>query len=558
MKWWGWGSEDVTYPLMDRPYIRAFLQSRLGVDAERTTCPAVSQREISLRPTRLPEPAARALRATLGDQGLVLSDLERFKHSFGKSYRDLLRARAGRSERPTDGVAYPATEEAVTALVALAQELEIALIPFGGGTSVVGGVEPPPDEPRPVLTVNLQRLNRARWVRPECHLAEFEAGILGPDLERELSFYDMTLGHFPQSFEFSTLGGWIAARSAGQASTYYGRIEDLVESLTTVTPVGIIETLPVPATATGPSVKQLMIGSEGIYGLITRAVMRLHPRPSVFLPRALLFRTLRDGATALRTLMDAELRPAIARLSDEEETRSIFALRHAPQTAGKALKELVGQAVLGLKNYSFERGCLLLLMFEGTREADLNLRQNEALSIARGHGAFDLGASPTAAWRQERFRHPYLRDHFMDWGIMVDTLETATTWDNVLDLHSAVRKAIHLGFAEAGAPGIVLCHLSHLYATGASLYFTFLAPQRKGRELEQWETVKRYATEAIIAGRGTLSHHHGVGRDHRSWLAAELSAPGVAALEAARSCLDPARVLNPGCVLPWPGAKGVA
>jgi alkyldihydroxyacetonephosphate synthase len=536
-KWWGWGEEQRTFPLPDTQQFWGFVRSRLGE-------PGVSQRigslaEVALPPSRLEAKAVEALRTASVAGSVTTDSADRIVHSLGKGYCDTVRIRRGEIPHPTDGVIYPETEKQVAALLDAAAEGGIAVIPFGGGTSVVGGLEPLGAQP--TITLDLSRMNRMLRLDPLAATATLEAGILGPSLESQLSAQGFTLGHFPQSFEYSSLGGWIATRSAGQNSTLYGKIEHRVESLRMAFPGGTITTPAVPAAAAGPDLNQLIAGSEGVLGVITQATVRLAPLPNLYDYRGYVFPAFHAGVEAAREVMQSGLKPAVLRLSDEAETEVNLLMRTPPRGL-KAAVERLGMWYLERRGVSLDGASLLIVGLEGT-EDQVRSDWRRARGILRRHQGLSLGRSPGRAWKRSRFELPYLRDVLLDHAIMVDTLETATTWDRYLALHSSVRDAI----AKAmDGKGLVMAHLSHAYSDGASVYYTFLARQTEGQELEQWQQVKRAATEAIIAAGGALSHHHGIGSDHRPWMRQYLGAGGVQALAALKQSFDPQGIMNPG------------
>jgi alkyldihydroxyacetonephosphate synthase len=533
-KWWGWGEEQRTFPLPDPQQFWAFVRSRLGE-------PGVSRRieslaEVILPPSRLESKALDTLRAASGAESLTTDSADRAVHSLGKSYCDLVRIRRGEIPHPTDAVIYPETEEQVAALLDAAAERGIAVIPFGGGTSVVGGVEPTGVEP--TVTLDLRQMNRMLHLDPLAATATLEAGVLGPSLEEQLNSQGFTLGQFPQSFEYSSLGGWIATRSAGHNSTLYGKIEHRVESLRMAFPGGLIATPAVPAAAAGPDLNQIIAGSEGVLGVITQATVRLAPLPRRIDYQGYVFPAFQAGVEAAREVMQSGLRPAILRLSDEAETEVNLTMRAPPQR----LRAAAEGVYLALRRIRLEGAALLIVGFEGA-EDQVRSDWQRARRILRRHQGSSLGHSPARAWKRSRYELPYLRDLLLDHAIMVDTLETATTWDRYLALHSSVRDAI----AKAmGGRGLVMAHLSHAYTDGASIYYTFLARQAEGRELEQWQQAKTAATEAIIAAGGALSHHHGIGSDHRPWMPQYMGAAGVRTLAALKQTFDPQGIMNPG------------
>ena len=550
LRWWGWGTLDQSFDLKGRAAFWPGLERMLELPRDREPRPTVRLEEINLRPTRLDDRLLSSLRKLLGDEAVFTDRRTRVEHAYGKSYRDLVRVRAGYIPHPPDAVVYPADEGQVAALLAWAADSDVAVVPFGGGSSVLGGVEPQPGD-RPCITLDLARLDRVLSVDPISRTARIQAGATGPEVEAQLDALGFTLGHFPQSFEFSTLGGWIVTRAAGQNSIGYGKIEDMTQAVRVVTPVGIVETRDTPATAAGPSALWQMIGSEGTYGVLTEATMRLHPLPEVQDYRGLLFRTLDDGLAAFRDLMHGHLHPAIVRLSDPPETAA-YALMSHEHHGLRALFDKVLEGYLGFRGYGLDDSCLMILGFDGGPD-DVEYRLNLALEICRDHRGLHLGRSLGRSWKRDRFAQPYLRDDLLDNGVLVDTLETAATWSNLTSVYQAMTAATKSSIAATGGgPGAVLTHVSHAYPHGASLYSTFLGRQTSPDALEnqeQWRTIKRETTEAILAAGGTLSHHHGVGQDHAPWLEEEIGPVAMQALRAIKRTFDPTNIMNPGVLL---------
>jgi alkyldihydroxyacetonephosphate synthase len=543
-RWYGWGYADTTFSLAHRPYAWPYLTAQLRLPQDEHT-PPVDPASLRLRPSRLPSAALAELRATLGDDALLTADPARWRHSLGQSYRDAILLRQGQVANPTDAVALPASEAHVQAVLAIAATHGLAVVPYGGGTSVVGGIEPRGE--RPTVTLSVARLNQVLSIDRVSQTVTAQAGIFGPDLERALNAQGFTVAHSPQSFEFSTLGGWIAARGAGQSSTKYGKIEDKVISLRMVTPAGVVETPRVPASATGPSLLQLLIGSEGLLGVITEATLRLVPLPTAVRARGFLFESFAAGQAAVRALIQSGLTPAVVRLSDEAETRTYYALREAVH-GWPAMRQRVGLLALEQAGRSFERGATLLLRFEGTDDR-LKDEWAQARALVRAHGGFDLGQGIARAWYRDRYHTPYLRDVLLDRGVLLEVVETATEWDQLLSVHGAVQAALRQAIEATGAQPLVLCHLSHAYPDGASLYFTFLAHAIRGGEVAQWGAIRAAAYDCLVRLGATVSHHHGVGADSARWLPQEVGAAGLLALRAVKAALDPAGVLNPGKLL---------
>jgi len=539
-RWWGWGEEGRSYHIADPERFWGYLEARLGpaVPAPRIESPDA----IRVPAPRLPAGVERALRAAASG-GVEVEGPVRAVFSMGKSYRDLVRIRRGEVPNPTDAVVRPASEEEVAAVLDIARREGVSVVPFGGGTSVVGGVEPLGGAP--AITLDLALLSGVRRIDRESMTAVVMPGTLGPQLERQLAAEGLTLGHFPQSFEFSTVGGWIATRSSGQQSTLYGKIEEMVQGLRLAYPGGVLVTPRVPAAAAGPDLVQVIAGSEGALGVITEAVLRVSPLPEVRDLGGYLLPSFEAGVAAAREVMQAGLRPAVLRLSDEAETEATLAMR-APAEGLAALKERLGRWYLSRKGLALARAAIMILGFEGAA-ADVRYQGAAARAILKRNGAFALGRSAGEAWRRGRYEAPYLRDLLLDHGVMVDTLETAVTWDRYLAVYRRVAGAIRDALGERG---MVMAHLSHAYRDGGSIYYTFLAAQDRGREMEQWQRVKVAATQAILEAGGALSHHHGIGADHRPWMTEYLGSSGAELLAAMKKALDPAGIMNPGKLVP--------
>lgn len=543
-RWWGWGDPSVRTPLEDRPELLRYLHDRLKLEGARGL-PVPQLERMELPPIQLDDASRQALEKALDGAVLDQSHEGRVRHAAGKSYLDLVRLRKGRLEAAPDAVLHPTTATQIERVLAAAAERGIAVVPFGGGTSVVGGVHPGRAKQRAVVTLDLRALARLVEVNPRNLTAVAEAGILGPALEKELGRQGLSLGHFPQSFEFSTLGGWIAARSAGQCSTGYGRIDELVHHLDVVSPGRAITTAPLVPSATGPSLRELFVGSEGVLGVITRATVRVRPVPEARLLESAFFGSWSEGLEAARSLAQGGPKPTMIRLSDPQETEMLLAAAPEPHDMLGSLKRKVGMWVLARRAGSASPGCVMIMDFEGPARAARTQRRKARAQLAK-RALLVAGEGPAKSWFTERFRHPYLRDELMGRGVMVETLETATTWDRLEDLYQGVRGALSRPLEAAGTPGLVLCHLSHAYAQGASLYFTTMARALPGDEILQWQALKTAATDEIAKQRAALSHHHGIGTDHARWMAAQHGEAGVQVLAALKRELDPTGVLNPG------------
>ncbi len=545
-RWWGWGDPGVRTPLEARPDLWSYLQKRLGLESARGL-PVPELEQVKLPSSRLDDALRQELeRAVAGDGGTLDTAHEgRVRHCAGKSYLDLVRLRAGKVEAAPDAILHPTSPAAVARILAIAAERDVAVVPFGGGTSVVGGVHPGREGKRAVVTLDTRGLDKLVRVDAKSLTATAESGIMGPALEAALAKHGLSLGHFPQSFEFSTLGGWIAARSAGQCSTGYGRIEELVHALDVALPGRSLETAPPVPSATGPNLRELFVGSEGVLGVITRSTVRVRPIPEARLLESAFFKSWSEGLEAARELAQVGPKPTMIRLSDPQETEMLLAA--APPAHGflKQLTRKLGMWVLSRRAGRAAPGCVMIMDFEGPA-ASARQQKQKARAVLAKRALLLAGDGPAKSWFTERFRHPYLRDELMSRGVMVETLETATTWDKLEELYRGVREALAKAMEAAGTPGLVLCHLSHTYAQGASLYFTAMARAIPGEEIAQWQKVKTAATGEIARQKAALSHHHGIGMDHKPWMAALHGDEGVKLMAALKRELDPAGVLNPG------------
>jgi alkyldihydroxyacetonephosphate synthase len=537
MRWWGWGDPDHAPALP--AHALGFLAETVGVAHHPR--PAVALAHVRLRPPTAGETRLQGLRAIVGEENVRDGHSERVAHAAGKGYLDLVRLRSGEPDGAPDAVVLPSSHEQVRAVLELCARTSLAVVPFGGGTSVVGGVAPLRGAHEGVLALDMRRMGAVIELDRESLTVAVQAGIRAPALERHLAARGLTLGHFPQSFEYVSLGGCAATRSAGQASSGYGAIEKMVLGLRLAAPAGDLDLAAVPASAAGPSLRQLAVGSEGILGVISELSLRVRAAPRERVYEGVFFEDFSAGVHALRTLAQQHATPDVARLSDEPETRMSLALAG---TGG--LKGRLGRAYLGARGYG--DGCLAILGFEGDTQ-DVAARRKRALTLVRQCGGLPVGRSPGEAWLKGRFTAPYLRDELLTHGVMVETLETATQWSNVGRLHGEVARAIADALSACGTPGLVMCHVSHLYETGASLYFTFLAARRSDDEIGQWRAVKEAASGAIVRNGGTITHHHAVGRDHAPWMAQEVGRTGLEALRALKHELDPEGIMNPGKLL---------
>jgi alkyldihydroxyacetonephosphate synthase len=528
---WGWGWADKLPDPQARRAVGQMVSALLGGAPLEPREPPREQ-DISLAPSRLAIPAALAP---------ILSDApgDRLRHTYGRSYRDLVRGFAGHFEPAPDLVAHPNDEEGIWAVLDFASAHRLAVIPYGGGTGVVGGTEADPRDladRHGVVSLDLGRLDRVLEVEPRSRAARIQAGTTGPALEAQLAGHGFTLRHFPQSFEFSTLGGWLATRAGGHFATLYTHIDDLVESVRMVTPRGLWESRRLPASGAGPSPDRLALGSEGILGIITEAWMRVRPRPRWRASASMRFGDFGAAVGAARDLAQSDLYPSNCRLLDAQE-----GMLHRVVSGGDSV---------------------LLIGFESA-DHPLEASMSRALEIARGRGGTgeasytDAGgpadrtdaAGAARSWRTAFLDAPYLFNTLVSLGLVVDTFETACTWDRFDQLHAAVSTAVSQTMAAECGGGLLSCRFTHVYPDGPAPYYTFVAPGHPGAELIQWQAIKAAASEALLAHGGTITHHHAVGRTHRPWYDRQRPDPFAAAFAAAKRALDPDGLLNPGVLI---------
>jgi alkyldihydroxyacetonephosphate synthase len=482
-----------------------------------------------------------ALAAAVGADHVRLDTESRVRRAAGRNYPDIFRLRSGDASGAPDAVVLPGSEDEVAAALAVCARERIAVVPFGGGTSVVGGVEPLRDGLAAAIALDLARLD-GLTVDRQSLTATIGAGLSGRRAEARLQARGLTLGHFPQSFEYGSVGGYVATRSAGQASTGYGRVDKLVVGLRLVAPAGELVVAPMPASAAGPSLRELVVGSEGVLGVITEVTLAVRPMPPARRYEGWSFRSFDAGCDAFRALEHEQAAPDVARLSDEEETRLAMAL-----SSHGGLSERAGRAYLRARGH--DRGCVVIVGYEG-EERRVEARAADGARVLGAHGGLRLGSRPGRSWLRSRYLGPYLRDVLIGMGVMVETLETATTWSRLGELHDAVTRALQDALRSRGTAPLVGCHVSHLYPTGASLYFTFMARAERGAELHQWRGAKEAASQAIVTHGGTITHHHAIGHDHVEWMRDEVGELGVGVLRAVKARLDPEGIMNPGKLIP--------
>jgi alkyldihydroxyacetonephosphate synthase len=532
--WWGWG-DPMRVTELDATAL-GVLRERIG---ELEPWPLEARIDDFGLPAARPLP--RAVVDAVGADAVFDSKEDRLRHARGSGYVDLARMRSGRLENAPDAVLVPADAAAAGRLIDACAAHGVAVVPFGGGTSVVGGVEPLRGPHEGLVSLDLTALREVA-VDEFSLTARLGAGLRGPEAEAALGAQGLTLGHFPQSFEFATIGGFAATRSAGQSSSGYGRFDAVVSSVRLLAPAGNLRTLETPHTAAGPALRELVIGSEGTLGVIPDVTVRVRPAPPQRRYEAWIAESFEAGCEIVRVLAQGPGLPTVIRVSDEEETVGSLALSGPRGATGKAFNTY-------LRARRRAGGALMIVGYEGEEEA-LTRRRALTVRALRAGGAAYLGRAGGRSWEHGRYGGPYQRDLLIGMGAMVETLETSHTWTRLGELHQAVGAAIAGALDRQGTPGLVFCHLSHAYGDGASLYFTFISRARRGAELEQWAAVKRAASEAIVAGGATITHHHAVGRDHVPYMEAEVGEAGLEVLRAVKERLDPTGIMNPGKLLP--------
>ena len=515
--------------------MRTLLRDEIG---KTTPAPPAGIEQAALRPSDLPGPARDRLVRALGDDSVLADDETRARHAGGQSYGDIMRRRSGDAGDAPDAVLLPADADQVATVLQICTEERVAVVPWGGGTSVVGGLAANRGPHQAVVALDLSRMDALLSVDETSLTATFQPGIRTPAAEAALATHGLTLGHVPQSYERASVGGYVVTRSAGQASSGVGRIDDLVVGLRMATPVGEVVLPSLPGSAAGPDLRRLVLGSEGTLGVVTEVTLRVRRLPATTRYEGWMLPSWAAGQAAFRSLAQDGPLPDVARLSDEDETRVSLAMSGSGRLTRRALSSY-------LRARGAAHGCLVITGYQGDAD-DVRHRRRAVRRVIRRHGGVALGTKAGRAWEHGRLAGPYLRDTLLDEGVLAETLETAATWSTLPLLYEGVRTAL----GSALASSLVGCHVSHLYPTGASLYFTALAAADAGREVEQWGRAKQAVNDAIVAAGGTITHHHAVGTAHRDHVAAELGDVGVIALRAVKERLDPAGILNPGKLLP--------
>jgi alkyldihydroxyacetonephosphate synthase len=549
MKWWGWGDDDVAFTHADKPELGPFLERVLGLDVDAPGERPVAFADLDVAEPSLADDLRAELEAAVGPEHVSTGAHDRVVHARGKSLRDLVRHREGDVGRLPDVVVRPGDEDAVAAVVRAALDADAVVIAFGGGTNISGSLEVPADEERTVISVDLGRMDRVLAIDDAARMARVQPGVFGPQLEEQLAARGWTAGHFPDSFTHSTLGGWIATRSSGMQSDKYGDITDLTRGVRVVTPAGTLVSRPVPHTSTGPSVREMVLGSEGRLGIITEATIHVHRVPERRVILGYLFPDWSRALAAMQEIAAGDVAPSVTRVSDAYETRFSFATKKASSKLDELKSKALATFLERRRDYDLDEMCLSFIGYEGSKWRVAAQRRLVGRIVSR-HGGLGIGSGPGELYDQKKFDTPYIRDFLLDRGALADVSETSAPWSALPGLYDNVMAAARGGFAELGVMGYIMCHLSHSYHAGACLYFTFGFVPDAGRDpLDQYDVVKSAIQQAFVDSGGTLSHHHAVGTEHARWLEEDISAPGVAMLRALFDGIDPGSNLNPGKIV---------
>jgi alkyldihydroxyacetonephosphate synthase len=549
MKWWGWGVEGVSFHHENKPAFRPFVINAIDLDVNTPPTAPMSLDDLSIPTPMISDQLLTELADVVGAEDAVQDDLDRIVHTYGKSARDLLRIRVGDIPRVPDVVVYPRDEAEVQLIVDRAVAADAVIIPYGGGSNISGSLHAPEDETRPVISLDLGRLDQVIDIDEESGLARVQAGVQGPDLEEQLGARGWTLGHFPDSFTHSTLGGWVATRSSGMQSDKYGDISDIARGMRVVMPGKVLQVRPLPHTSTGPSVREMVLGSEGRLGVITEVTVQVHRIPEVRLILGYLFPSWEAGLAAMHDISTSDAHPSITRVSDAKETAFSFATRR--KSSRISISSLISKGlmkVLQRRGWKLDEVCLSFIGYEGGK-AHVARQKAIVKDIVGRHGGIVVGKGPGELYDQKKFDTPYIRDFLLDRGAIGDVSETAAPWSKLMPLYTNVLAAAEKVYAHLGVSGWIMCHLSHSYHSGACLYFTFAFKHDGVDPLGQYEQLKNAIQQAFVDSAGTLSHHHAVGTEHAAWLEQDISAPGVHMIDGLFTAMDPGRNFNPGKII---------
>ncbi|MFP5416266.1 MAG: FAD-binding oxidoreductase [Actinomycetes bacterium] len=550
MKWWGWGEEGIFFNYANKPAFAPFVKNALGIDLRPRQVDTIPFDAATVPDSPLPDALRAVLAAATASDRVTTDAHERVVHGHGSSVTELLHVSRFDYGRLPDAVVYPRDEAEVEAVLRACVEADAVVVPYGGGTNISRSLQLDPAETRMIVSMDMGLLVGVHELDEEAGLARVGAGMQGPDLEEALNDRGWTLGHFPDSFTHSTVGGWAATRSSGMQSDKYGDIADIVRGMTVVRPSGTVRLRPVPTESTGPSLREMFIGSEGRLGVITELWVHVHRLPEERVVVAYMYPEWKAALAAIRTMSAQEVPTTFVRISDAHETA--FSL--STQKEAKTLKKKVaarGQealwAFMRRRGWDTDQMCISYVCFEGSAD-EVSRRRKVVAKIAKEHGALVLGTGPGALYDQKKFDTPYLRDFLLEQDVMGDVSETAAPWSKLNGVHRAVFAAAQRAFDQLGKQGWVMCHLSHSYHAGACLYFTFAF--KVGDEPDrEYAVVKTAIQQAFVDAGGTLSHHHGVGMEHAPWMEQVVSAEGVGMLRSLFDATDPGKHLNPGKII---------
>ncbi|WP_282004816.1 FAD-binding oxidoreductase [Propioniciclava sinopodophylli] len=550
MKWWGWGEEGVFFNYANKPAFAPFVKKHLGIDLRPRQVDTIPFDASTVPDSPLPDALRDALVAATASDRVTTDAHERVVHGHGSSVTELLHVSRFDYGRLPEVVVYPETDDEVAAVLRACVEADAVVVPFGGGTNISRSLQLDPTEARPIVSLDMGLLVGVHELDTESGLARIGAGMLGPDLEEALNARGWTLGHFPDSFTHSTLGGWAATRSSGMQSDKYGDIADIIRGMTVVRPSGTVTLKPVPSESTGPSLREMFIGSEGRLGVITDVWVRVHRLAEERVVVAYMYPTWSDAVDAIHSIAEAEVPTTFVRISDAHETAFSLSTQKEAVTLKKKVEAKAQEqlwAFMRRRGWDTDQMCISYVCFEGSK-GDVDGRRRDVALIAKRHGALTLGTGPGALYDQKKFDTPYLRDFLLEQDVMGDVSETAAPWSRINTLHDSVYVAAQDAFDKLGKQGFIMCHLSHSYHVGACLYFTF-AFQAGEEPDREYATVKTAIQQAFVDNGGTLSHHHGVGMEHAPWMEQVVSTEGVNLMRTLFAATDPGNHLNPGKIV---------
>ena len=546
-KWWGWGAEGIQFSFADKPKFAPFVIDVIGVDVTKPAPRVAELSSFDIPTTQLSADLRAALVDAIGEEYVVDDDEYRVIHAFGRGVRDLVRVRRGQFGRLPDAVVYPGDEDDVVGIVNAAVAHDAVVIPYGGGSNIVGALEAVPTETRQVLSIDMGRMNKVLEIDEASGLARIQAGVLGPDMEVQLNAKGWTMGHFPDSFVWSTLGGWIATRSTGMQSDKYGDIADITRGLRMVMDGQVLVLRPLPSSSSGPSVREMVLGSEGRLGIITEAWVNVHRLPPVREIQAYFFPTYDAGLQAMQWITESDAAPSITRVMDANETQFSMANGKKSSRVSHLMTRAI-QEVMTRKGWDLNQIALGFVGYEGTA---VHVRYEKSLvgKVVSRAGGMSVGKGPGVLYDQKKYDIPYIRDFLLDRGIPADVSETATPWALLKQIHDTTVAAASKAMEKAGVQGFIMCHLSHSYHSGACQYFTFAINDSSEHNMESYDLVKRAIQQSFMDNGGTISHHHGVGEEHSPWLDQDISPAGVFIQRKLFDGVDPDRRFNPGKII---------